>query len=231
MIMDNKTRHEKLLEEFLDRGLKGFKQEEILEMLLGYVVSDNEANRISKKLLSHLGSVTAVMDMRVEGLIRVGDLSEKSATLLNMLPKIIRRYYTDKLDVENMTFDNLENIGAFCTARYIGATDEVLSIILIDEHAKIMGVEVIQVGSFSAASVNFEKIAEILFAYDAPYFILVHNHPDGELQPSDCDIEVTYWVGYYFEFLGSKLLEHIIVYNNRYMPIMRYMDLEDDFFL
>ena len=225
--MNRKTWHEDLLERYIERGLRDFEQDEVLQMLLGYVLSEDEAKRKSRELLLRLGSITSVMDMRVEGLVRVGELSEKSATLLNMLPKVSRRYYIDNLDVPSMRFDDLRNIGAYCTAKYMGSTDEVLAIVLVDEKAAFMGYEVIQTGSFSRASVNIEKMAEILFAYDAPYFILIHNHPDPDIRPSDGDVETTYWLELRFRKLGKRMLEHIIVFNNRYMPVMKYMIEED----
>ena len=225
--MNRKTWHEELLTRYREHGLSGFEQDEALQLLLGYVLSEEEAKRRSKELLLRLGTLNSVMDMRVEGLIRVGELGEKSATLLNMLPKVIRRYYIDKLNVPSMRFDDLGNVGAYCTARYIGSTVEVLSLVLVDENARFIGYEVIQTGSFSRASVNIEKMAEILFAYDAPYFILIHNHPDPDIRPSDGDVETTYWLELYFRQLGKRMLEHIIVFNDRYMPVMKYMIDED----
>lgn len=220
-------RLDQLLKKFLNEGLEAFEPDEVLELLLEYVVSEPVAKAKAKKLLQQLGSVTSVMDMRLEGLIRIAELGEKSATLLNLIPKIIRRYYIDNLDVSNLEFDDIENLGAYCTAKYIGTTDEVLSIIMIDDKAHFIGFEVIQVGSFSAASINLEKIAEILFAYDAPYFVLVHNHPDARISPSDADVNSTYYVKQYFESFEKELLEHIIVYNNRYMPIIMYLIEEE----
>ena len=66
-----------------------------------------------------------------------------------------------------------------------------------------------------------------MFAYDAPYFILIHNHPDPNIRPSNGDVETTYWLELYFRQLGKRMLEHIIVFNDRYMPVMKYMIDED----
>lgn len=222
-----KARHYELVKRFDDSGISDFEQEEILELLLGYVLSDDESERRAKALISRLGSVSAVMDMRVEGLTRVEKLSEKSAILINIIPKIMRRYCIDNLDVKNTVFDHLERIGEYCTARYFGSTDEVLSMMLINERGRFAGYEVVQVGSLASAHVNVEKMAEILFAYDVPYFVLVHNHPDGELLPSEADIKITFWAQKYFKRLGKVMLEHLIVFNNRYMPIIKFAEMEE----
>ena len=222
-----KIRHEQLIARFMEYGIDRLEPYEIVEMLLGYVYSDDQAELKSKELLRRLGSTTAIMDMRVEGLIRVGKLRERGAVLLNIIPKIMRRYCVDNLDTKGMVFDTLEKIGDYCTARYYGSTDEVLSMLLIDEYGMLMGYEVIQVGSLASASVNIEKIAELLFAYDAANFVLIHNHPDGDMVPSEEDINITVWIREQFQRLGKKLVEHLIVYNNKYMPILMCVDMNE----
>lgn len=225
--MKESSRHRRLLKKFTDYGLKALEQNEILELLLGYTLGEDEARQTADDLLYRLGSVTAIMDMNVEGLIRIGKLSEKSGVLLNLVPKVLRRYCVDNLNVPNLRFDNLMALGEYCTAKYIGTTDEVLSLVLIDGKARLVGFEIVQVGSLASASVNIEKIAEILFAYDVPYFVLVHNHPDANILPSEDDKESTYYISEQFSCLGKKLLEHIIVYNNRFMPVLKYMEMEE----
>jgi DNA repair protein RadC len=226
--MKKMTRHDKLLKKFLEYGLNAFEQNEILELLLSFTLPEEEARLKSDELMYRLGSATAIMDMNIEGLIRVGKLSEKSAVLLNLVPKVLRRYCVDNMNVSKMRFDDLISLGEYCTAKYIGTTDEVLSMVLINEKAGLDGFEIIQVGSLASASVNIEKIAEILFAYNSPYFVLVHNHPDANVVPSEEDMEVTDWIREQFSYLGKTLLEHIIVYNNRFMPVLKYMELEDE---
>jgi len=189
-----KKHHEELLKRFNEYGLESFEQDEMLEILLGYVLSDETAGQKAKELLRHLGSVNSVMNMRVEGLIRIAGLSEKCAVLLNIIPKIVRRYRVGNVKTKGETFDTLEKIGEFCTAKYFGATDEVLSMMLLDSKCRFLGYERVQVGSLALAAVNIEKIAQILFAYDASYFVLIHNHPDGELLPSVEDINTTLMV-------------------------------------
>lgn len=218
MSSENKL-HKKLMQCFKESGLEGFEQSEIIAALLGFTVSEEELMEKSELLLRRLGNLSSVMDMSVEGLKRIGEISESSAIILNAIPGVLRRRYTDIIESRKLKLNVLENLGAYCTARYFGFTDEVLSMVMLDNEGGLIGHEVIQVGSRASASVNIEKIAQILYSYDAQNFVLIHNHPDGNMKPSESDVGTTDYITRYFTKLGKNLVEHLIVYQDKYMPI------------
>ena len=218
----DKSLHKNITQRFRENGFEGMEQSEVLMALLGYTIPADELEEKSNLLLSKLGNLSSVMDMRVEGLMRIGDISEYSAVLLNIIPGVLRRRQTDVIEKGKLCFKSIAEVAEYCIARYFGFTDEVLSLVMLDNNGMLVGYEVIQVGSRASANVNLEKIAQLLFSYDAPNFLLVHNHPDGNLTPSDIDIQVTEVIEVRFSALGKNLLDHLIVCHDRYMPIKHY---------
>ena len=212
--------HLQQIEEFLSADDLYLDPVKTLEVLLRFAISGKDAYNVSEALLDHFGSLSAVMDASWESLIRVPGINSNAATILKLIPMVMRRYGMQKLMPKDECFDTIEKVGGYCAARYFGATDEVLSIMLMDESRRMLGFEIIQVGSLSYANVNCEKIAELLYAYDARCFVLVHNHPGGVMMPSKEDISVTEWIMKRFDCLDKTLLEHFIVHGNSYMPII-----------
>ena len=51
-------------------------------------------------------------------------------------------------------------------------------------------------------------------------FILVHNHPSGDVTPSMNDIKTTKEIKMGAELLGLKLLDHIIIGDGKYKSIL-----------
>ena len=49
--------------------------------------------------------------------------------------------------------------------------------------------------------------------------ILVHNHPSGDPSPSRDDIEITKRISAAGEYIGIRLLDHIIIGDNKYYSI------------
>ena len=57
----------------------------------------------------------------------------------------------------------------------------------------------------------------------ASSLILAHNHPNGELLPSDSDISTTKYLMNVFAPIDLHMREHILVAGDRYLPIIRYI--------
>lgn len=223
MKLEQNTERDRILDKFLSSDIESMQDIEFLEALLLFVLPIDKTRGVAQALLDHLGTLTAVFDARVEVTKRIPGVSESTATLLKLVPMIMRRYGMDQNEAEGNVYDTLEKVGSYCTARYFGENDERLSVMLLDGKRKMLGFETVQVGSLSYASVNYEKIAELLFAYDATCFVMVHNHPSGIMTPSEDDMVVTEWIERKFERMNKILLEHLIVYGSRYMPILKYI--------
>ena len=72
-------------------------------------------------------------------------------------------------------------------------------------------VELVSLGSSRAAAVEPMDIYRWALQKDSRKLVLVHNHPNGNLQPSAPDVEVTahmYQVG---ELLDLPVVDHLII--------------------
>ena len=192
----------------------------VLETLLMLVMKQQEAHDLAGKLVLKFGSAKAVFEARYEVLIRFEGINDSVATLLRLVPLLMRRYCMDQCDVTATTFDCMKKMADYCIARYIGTTDEALSILIMDKNYKFLGFEIVQTGSLSRAAVNEERIAELLIAHNAKYFILAHNHPSGDLSPSIDDITTTHDLHRMFKYVGIQMVDHFIIYGKRYVPIL-----------
>lgn len=54
-------------------------------------------------------------------------------------------------------------------------------------------------------------------------FILVHNHPSGNANPSESDYEITRKVLQVARLLDLQFLDHIVIGDNQYTSIMSEM--------
>ncbi|MCR1901209.1 JAB domain-containing protein [Ligilactobacillus apodemi] len=60
------------------------------------------------------------------------------------------------------------------------------------------------------------EIFKHAFSYSTARFIVVHNHPSGQVSPSANDLAVTKRLATSGELLGITLLDHIIVGKDAY---------------
>jgi len=76
--------------------------------------------------------------------------------------------------------------------------------------------EIVSVGSLNANLVHPREVFEPAVRHLAAQVIIAHNHPAGDLEPSEHDIEITKRLKESGEVLGIELVDHIIVTKNGY---------------
>ena len=97
---------------------------------------------------------------------------------------------------------------------------EKVKLILLNSKNIILKIKDISYGSESSATIIPKDILFEALKIQAPKIILIHNHPSGDTTPSKLDYSVTDRLEEAAEIMGVKLLDHIIIGNNRYESIM-----------
>ena len=100
---------------------------------------------------------------------------------------------------------------------------EMLLSVMLTNKNQLIGVETVSIGSVSATTMFFREVFKSAILANAVSIILCHNHPSGELTPSNEDIQFTKLLVDAGKLLGIKVLDHIIVSNKG------YRSLADDF--
>ena len=98
----------------------------------------------------------------------------------------------------------------------IGRSREHFWIVSLSTASKIINIELVALGSHFQAVVTPSDVYSIAFQKRAAYVIAVHNHPSGNLRPSEADIELTrqlYNIGKYHKV---PLHDHLIITEKKF---------------
>ena len=77
--------------------------------------------------------------------------------------------------------------------------------------------EIISVGSLNANLVHPREVFEPAVRHLAAQVILAHNHPSGDPEPSEDDLEITKRLTESGKILGIEVIDHIIVVKNGFL--------------
>jgi len=88
---------------------------------------------------------------------------------------------------------------------------ETIYCIFLDAKNKILAIEKMFAGSITASAVYTREIAKRIMKIKAAGFVMVHNHPSGDLTPSIEDKSITIKVGIAAASIDVSLHDHIIV--------------------
>ena len=205
-----------------DCSFKTFPDHNILEMLLFYGIPQKDTNDLAHLLINTFGSVSKVFDADIEELKRVNGIGEHSAILLKMIPALAKCYIDDRGRKEKV-FETEEQLGEYFVRKYIGANREIIMMLLLDnKRAPIDCIELSQ-GMVNTVSFDAKFIVEKAVTRRASSVVIAHNHPRGNATPSREDMESTEIIKRSLGNVGVNLLEHIVVAEDTYFPIMRYL--------
>ncbi|NBV43131.1 DNA repair protein RadC [bacterium] len=92
--------------------------------------------------------------------------------------------------------------------------------IYLNSHYKVIHDEVIAIGTVDANIIHPREVFRPALEYAAAAVVLVHNHPSGNLEPSDDDIAITYQLMQASTLLGIDLVDHVIVSSQGFKSII-----------
>jgi len=88
---------------------------------------------------------------------------------------------------------------------------EFFLVALLDRSNHVLGVSMISTGSTNATTVNIKEIFQLALKTNASSIILCHNHPSGNLKPSEEDFNITRKIKEACGFCEIALLDHLIL--------------------
>ena len=96
---------------------------------------------------------------------------------------------------------------------------EVVVLVMLNSACRFVCDKHISQGTVNASLFSPREIFIEALKHEAVNIILLHNHPSGCLDPSDCDIVSTKRVLRSGKMIGINLLDHIIIGDGEYISL------------
>lgn len=101
---------------------------------------------------------------------------------------------------------------------------EKLYVMLMDSRKKVIGINLVSVGTVDKVMMHPREIFKPAILLGASSFIMIHNHPSGDVRPSKEDIKFTDTIINCGNMLDIPLIDHIIFSEEKYYSIYDEMD-------
>ena len=196
-------------EEFLTRGLAGWPDHRVLELILFYAIPQGDVNPLAHELIDRFGSLDRVLDALPKELMKVKGMGEHSATMLKLFPAVLGRYVEGRTGPGEIVH-TVEEAGHVLAPCLYGARNEMAYVLCLDAKEKVLGVRKISEGNNSSSDVTIRRVAEECMALQATFCYLAHNHVSGVALPSPEDMNTTNVIRAALEPLGVRLVDHLI---------------------
>ncbi len=201
----------RLRERYLNAGPEAFQPHEMMELLLSYAIPRKDTNELAHRLLKEFRSLKAVLEAPVEQLAKVDGIGESAAILINMMLPLWRAYQSEMLKAASaVTYTSPQKMMEYCVKQLTGERDEVFLLLSFDSRLRLIAEDRLERGTPDQVSILPRKVLTTLINRSATGAVLVHNHPSGNLTPSQADLDVTERIRRVLESVDIRLLDHII---------------------
>lgn len=200
----------RLREKFLDLGMDGLTDEEIIELLLTVFTPRRDVKPAAREALKRFGSLSGVLEAPEDELLKIKGIGPKNVTGLKMVHQAARRYLKDSLEITRPRYSPSAVLG-YLSHAFRDLKTELFSVIHLDIKGRVMNVQPLFTGSLGGSTVYPREVVKAALENDAAGIVLVHNHPSGDPEPSSHDVKLTEELGAAAKLLGVVVVDHIII--------------------
>lgn len=184
---------------------------ELLAILIGSGHRNHSALDISRLILSESDQEVSILSkMNMQDLIQYRGIGKAKAAIIVAALELGRRQ-RKKYDITKVKLNSSKLVFELMRP-LIGELDHEEFWILLLNNANTLSYQwKVSMGGITATLVDVRLIYEKALAHKATSIILCHNHPSGNLKPSQSDILLTQKVIKGGLILDIKVLDHIII--------------------
>ncbi|HMO39481.1 MAG TPA: DNA repair protein RadC [Saprospiraceae bacterium] len=204
-------------EKLLVKGKQSLSDAELLAILLGSGSRDETAVGLAQRILQSVDQ-----DLNELGRRSIADLTKfkgmgaaKSITIVAAMELGRRRQLTDVR--ERPQIGGSRDAWQLIAPLLMDLPHEEFWILLLNRANRVIGREQISLGGVAGTVVDAKIVFRKAIEGMASSLILVHNHPSGNLQPSQQDIDLTRKLKKAGATLDIAVLDHLIIADSGYL--------------
>ncbi len=203
-------------EKLMLKGKASLSNAELLAIIIGSGSRNETAVELSKRILGQAeNNLQELSKYQIDDLMNFQGIGEAKAISIIAAMELGRRYRLSEAIARKKISTSKDAFDAI----YSYLSDlvyEEFFIILLSRNNEILEVQKISEGGQSGTVVDPKKVFKIALSRQANAIILCHNHPSGNLQPSQQDKDITKKLQESGVLLELKVIDHIIVGKGNY---------------
>jgi len=211
---------QRLRERFLKSGIESFGDYEAVEFLLTLAIPRKDIKIPAKLAIERFGSFRGVLDAPLEELQKIPGIGKVAPIAIRFVREAAIRYLQPQSRAdfslkhpqpEVISLDHPQVLYDYCRAELGAQPHELFKVLYLDSRLHVLDVETVAEGTIDRAAIYPRTIMQKALQKNAAALIFAHNHPNGDVNPSDQDKTLTRALILAAETLQIKVLDHLIV--------------------
>ena len=210
-------KEERPRERLVKFGEQVLSAQELLQVILGRGVAGESVAVTAQKLLSQFGSLQKLAEASIEELSSIKGIGLAKATQIKAVFEIGRRLSVQAPSYKSKELTDPKKAYQLIKNKLKDYTREHFYIIALN--SRNHSIAEVSVGSLDASIVHPREVFSEAIKNKAASVIFAHNHPSGDPEPSEDDLEITKRLVKAGKILGIEVVDHIIVAKDKFLSM------------
>jgi len=207
-------KEERPRERLVKFGEQALSAQELLQIILGRGIAGESVVVTAQKLLSQFGSLQKLAEASIEELSLIKGIGLAKATQIKAVFEIGRRISTQIPSYKSKELADPEKVYRLIKSKLKDYHKEHFYMVALNSRNHL--ITEVSVGSLNASIVHPREVFAEAIKNKAAAVIIAHNHPSGDPNPSEDDLEITKRLVEAGKILGIEVIDHIIVTKNNF---------------
>ena len=200
----------RLRERLIGGGPEALADYEVLEYLLFAGMRQGDTKPVAKALLARFGSLANVLNADPSALQQVTGVGETTAGALKSVAIAARRMARSQVR-DKPVLGSWQALIDYLAIDMAHLTVERVRILYLDTRNRLIDDHHFGDGSIDEAAIHPREVIRRAMDVGASALILVHNHPSGNPEPSQADIQITRRIAEAGRLLNVTVHDHVII--------------------
>lgn len=193
---------------------------ELVAIILNTGTQGESVFALSQRILEEHKGLSGLMRLDHSDLAEIHGIGPAKAAKLKAALEMGRRL-TTITDDDRDRIATPEDINRIYGVEMAYLPTEQLRVVLLNTKHHVMSSVTVTHGSINAATVRMAEVFTPAVKRNAPYLVLVHNHPSGDPTPSAADVRFTEEAIRAGAMLDIGVVDHVIIGQGRHQSLKR----------
>ncbi|MDD3923989.1 MAG: DNA repair protein RadC [Erysipelotrichaceae bacterium] len=203
-------------------GVENLHDRELLAILIRHGYQGCSALGIADELLNKYG-LAKLPSLSLKQITNIKGIKKVKALELLACFELSNRIMSQQIFDEDV-IDNSQKLVKWLRSQLGFVQQEHFIVVFLNTKNHIITYKTLFVGSLDVSVAHPREIFKEAVACSAAKFIAVHNHPSGDVTPSEKDVSLTDILSKAGKMMGIPLIDHLIVSRFSYHSIMHNME-------
>lgn len=206
-------------EKFLAFGPEALTDAELLAIILRTGSLEESSVDLAERILhpenGEESTILTIFDYEIEDLKKIKGIGKVKALQIKAVIELSRRISMTRAG-KTLSFSSPTSIADYYMELLRHCRQEKIILVLLDSACHKIKDLVLSIGTVNSSLYSPREVLIEALRYNAVSVILLHNHPSGNPNPSQDDIQATLKIQSACETVGLQLLDHIIIGDKDY---------------